>query len=304
MYRFAIIGCGSIARLHAELIPAFGKLTAVCDIVEEKADAFARQHGAIAFYDADRLIASGLADIICICTPNGCHAEHCIKSLQAGMHVLSEAPLCLTKAGAWQIIETEKFCRRKLGVVNIVRQSPEVGKLREAIRLHTNGNVYQFRLNCTSKPGEESYHDWRSKAFPGGGSLYTDFSNYLDLLVFLFGEMETAEGSFSNIPGPVSRETEDEGQARVQMKNGIRGTFQWSLLHEEGASIAIEKLKKPVEIDRLESILSPSPEIYNRIYSDFIEMIGEDHHSETLFESARTVEAIEKIYKVLSLNPT
>ena len=86
----------------------------MCDIVAEKAEAFAIQYNANAYSSIDDLLAAEKdIDIISICTPNGFHAEHSIKSLQAGKHVLCEKPLCITSAAAWQIIETEKFSQEK-----------------------------------------------------------------------------------------------------------------------------------------------------------------------------------------------
>src|SRR6476661_3907153 len=129
MYKFALIGCGSISKVHAEKINAFGKLVAVCDIFPSKADQLASQYQAKAYYDIDELLKDEEEfDIVCICTPVGCHAEHCIKSLQAGKHVLCESPLCITAAAAWQMIETEKFCRKKLFVVSTPEQKFDSSK--------------------------------------------------------------------------------------------------------------------------------------------------------------------------------
>src|SRR4028118_2058851 len=103
MYQFAIIGCGRIAMRHAENCNRKGLLKAVCDIVPEKADAMAHSNNIIPYYSIDELLGKEKeVDIVCICTPNGQHAEHCIKSLQARKHVLCEKPMCLTPVAAWQ----------------------------------------------------------------------------------------------------------------------------------------------------------------------------------------------------------
>src|SRR5690349_1284434 len=102
MYRFALIGCGSVAAMHLQQLQQRGELVAVCDIVPARADALASQYGIRACYDIDELLAIPGTDVVVICTPNGYHAEHAIKSLQAGKHVICESPLCLTSAAAWQ----------------------------------------------------------------------------------------------------------------------------------------------------------------------------------------------------------
>ena len=98
---FILIGCGRIGARHAEQIIKTGKLLAVCDMNKTKADAMANQYNVTAYYTIeDLLLKEKEADIISVCTPNGLHAEHCIKSLQAGKHVLCEKPLCITGAAA------------------------------------------------------------------------------------------------------------------------------------------------------------------------------------------------------------
>src|SRR3982750_1525416 len=97
MYTFAIVGCGHIAHRHAENIIKQGRLTAVCDVDATKADAFARKYGATPYYAIDTLLKEEKElDVISVCTPNGLHAEHSIKAIQAGKHVLCEKPLCIT----------------------------------------------------------------------------------------------------------------------------------------------------------------------------------------------------------------
>ena len=130
MKKVAIIGCGRIAKRHAANIGRIGTITAVCDVVPERADAFATTYNANAYYSIDELLAAeNDVELVVICTPNGLHAEHIIKSLQARKDVLTEKPFCLTKAAAWQIIETEKkFCRRKVYLVQSVRYNPVITK--------------------------------------------------------------------------------------------------------------------------------------------------------------------------------
>ena len=56
IWRFGIVGCGRIAHRHAEQIKRFGHLYAVCDIIPEKADAFAKQYNALAYYTSASLL--------------------------------------------------------------------------------------------------------------------------------------------------------------------------------------------------------------------------------------------------------
>jgi UDP-N-acetyl-2-amino-2-deoxyglucuronate dehydrogenase len=80
--RFAIIGCGKIAPRHAAEIDKHGRLVAVCDIINKKADELAQTHNANAYYSIEDLLKKeNDIDVIAICTPNGLHAQHSIKAL-------------------------------------------------------------------------------------------------------------------------------------------------------------------------------------------------------------------------------
>jgi UDP-N-acetyl-2-amino-2-deoxyglucuronate dehydrogenase len=308
MYKFAIIGCGDIAALHAAQIAAIGKLELVCDTRKEKADSLAALYQAKACYEPEEVYKNEEIDIVCICTPNGLHAEHCIKSLQGGKHVLCESPLCLTKAAAWQIIETEKFCRRKLMVVNIVSENIQVSQVRRQIKEQTNGHLYHFDLNCISGVKAGDYAGWKGKYFPGGGALYTSFTNYVDMLVALFGEGESVAGSASNQSHQEEIEFEDQGQVNLVMKTGIPGKLSWSLQDtgNNQGSLTIAKLKQPVTLSQevLGNIITPSTQNYKEVYDRLIELVKGNGASTALMESARAVELIEKIYKEVSLNPS
>lgn len=70
--RFAIIGCGRIAQRHAEHISNKAHLTAVCDIIPERADALAKQYHAKAYYSVTELLKDcHTFDVASICSPNG-----------------------------------------------------------------------------------------------------------------------------------------------------------------------------------------------------------------------------------------
>ncbi|MFL5810098.1 MAG: Gfo/Idh/MocA family protein [Flavisolibacter sp.] len=304
MYQFAIIGCGDSAQLHATQIQKHGRLVAVCDIVPSKADEIAMQYGARAWYNADQLLREEKdIDIVVVCTPNGYHAEHCIKSLQAGKHVISESPLCLTKAAAWQMIETEKFCRRKLFVVNAITANIELAGLKKVIDEHTADHFYSFDLKCTIDARLDPDKEWQFSLFPGGGSLYTHFTNYIDAVVFLFGEIEEVKGFTDNLSHKDIIEFEDSGEIALKMANGIPGNISWSLNdnEREEAALQILTLKDPLSIGGVEKMISSETVRYEELYEWIMQHIDSTHQS-NLYQATKTVEAIEKIYKAVSSN--
>src|SRR5687768_7004266 len=96
---FAIIGCGNIGKRHAEQIQAVGKLTAVCDIIKSKAEELGKKYNAEVFTSIEELFTNKKGiDVAVICTPNGLHAQHSIRSLKEGCHVLCEKPMAINSA--------------------------------------------------------------------------------------------------------------------------------------------------------------------------------------------------------------
>lgn len=328
MKKFALIGCGAVAVHHAENILRTGELMAVCDNVPEIADAFANTYGTTAYYAIDDLLA-GEKDIeaVVICTPNGFHAEHIIKSLQAKKHVLCESPLCLTTAAAWQIIETEKFCRRRLIVVNATFQHSFFQKLKTKLTYENVGEIYSFQLSCLLPFSEDYFSGWRGKNFPGGGLLYTTFSQYIEALVQLFGEILNVQGFKRNAAHHDNIEAEDSGTLALQMQNGSLGTLHWSAnaaegsqginltivaengtIHTFGKSLMTMQYcegKAPLNSpERMEvPLFSHYPtDCLKELYDKLLNALdGNDTSLAGAFEGLKTVEAIEKIYKSISL---
>lgn len=330
MKKFALIGCGRIAARHAENMARVGKLLAVCDVVPEKAAAFAAKYSATAYDNLDALLANEPSvDVVSICTPNGLHAEHTIKSLQAKKHVLCEKPLCLTAAAAWQIIETEKFCRRKLFVVKSTRYNPILQDLKKALMEGALGKVYSFQVSCFWNRPDAYYTDWRGKLFPDGGTLYTQFSHYIDAMLWLFGDVASAKGFKANAAHQNSIEFEDTGVVALQMTNGVLGTLNWSVNafrknHEIAFTLLAEKGTIRIggeylnEVQYLQAAAdlqfttsgkkandytsyNGSMSHHNEVYDHLLKALNEDDKTFIgAYEGLKTVETIEKIYKAIA----
>lgn len=328
MYNFALIGCGRIATRHAENIVRVGCLLAVCDIIAEKAHTFSNVYDARAYTDLDTLLQQETeVDVVSICTPNGFHAEHSIKALRSGKHVLCEKPMCLTTAAAWQMIDAEKFSGKKLFVVKSARFNPYLQQLKKLLDDRTLGNVYSFQLSCFWNRPPEYYMDWRGKLFPDGGTLYTQFSHYIDALLWLLGDIERAHGFLKNFVHPAI-EFEDTGAAALQLTSGVLGTLNWSVNtyqknYEIGLTLLTEKgtislggpylneLKYACTDVNFESTKDKQPNDYmfyagsmshhKEVYENLVNALkDETQHAANALDGLRTVAAIEKIYNAIS----
>ena len=334
MYKFAIIGCGRIAPHHAEQIKNHGQLVAVCDIVKERADAFAEKNSAKAYYYIDDLLAAEKnIDIICVCTPNGYHAEHSIKSAQAGYHVLCEKPLSITSAAAWQMVETAKLCRKKLFVVKSTRFNPSLQALKNILDEGSLGKLYSFQLNCFwNRPAQYYSDSWRGTLFPDGGTLYTQFSHYIDALIWLLGDVKKVSGFRKNSGHKDIIEFEDSGIVAMEMLNEMIGGLNWSVnAYQKNMEVSLTILAENGSIriggeymNSLEYQQMKSPEIklvpptnnandygfykgsmrnHDKVYEHLVKALADENYPFVdALVGLKTVELIEKIYNSVSLS--
>ena len=97
MLRFGTIGSGWIADeyIHGAKDSGLWELTAVYSRTQERAAAYAKQHGAKhAFTNLVEMAASDVLDAVYIASPNAFHYEQAKLFLEHGKHVICEKPLC------------------------------------------------------------------------------------------------------------------------------------------------------------------------------------------------------------------
>jgi len=229
-YRFAIVGCGRIAARHAEHIRSLGRLVAVCDILPEQAESFGRQFGAPAYTDLQTLLEETEADIITICTPNGCHADQAIQSLQAGRHVLCEKPISVSVSDGLRMIDASTAAGKKLFVVKQNRYNPPVQEARKLLLAGRLGKLLSFQINCFWNRTEAYYKDsWRGTKDLDGGILFTQFSHFTDLLYWFLGDIKAVSGFRANYIHRDSIAFEDAGIANIVMHSGVMGNIHYTI---------------------------------------------------------------------------
>jgi len=229
--RFCIIGCGRIAQRHAMHIAERGQLIAVCDVVVDKANQMAQLYNATAFYNIQQLLDSVAdIDVAVICTPNGLHAEHAIACLRAGMNVLCEKPMAITSGDCRSMMAEEQASGKKLFIVKQNRFNPPVKAVKELLDLGRLGNIYSVALQCFWNRDNEYYtNSWKGTQLLDGGTLFTQFSHFIDLLYWMFGEVTDVDAYTLNAAHQDIIEFEDSGVAILRFKNGAMGTINYSV---------------------------------------------------------------------------
>jgi UDP-N-acetyl-2-amino-2-deoxyglucuronate dehydrogenase len=229
-HRFALIGCGSIAPRHADQINAAGTLAAVCDILPDRAAAFATKYNAKAYTDLESMMNSEQPGVLVVCTPNGLHAAHSILALQHGWNVLCEKPLAITVHDGKKMLNAAQQSGKSLFVVKQNRYNAPVRAIKELLDNGKLGRIHGFEINCFWNRPDVYYKDpWRGTLALDGGTLFTQFSHFIDLLYWWLGEIREVRGYRSNALHSNIIEFEDNGVASLVMKSGAVGSLHYSI---------------------------------------------------------------------------
>jgi predicted dehydrogenase len=232
MIKFAVIGQGHIGKRHAEMIRLNpdSQLVAVCDVLAK--DQIGLTDIKEDFFTSyEELLASDLdIDVINICTPNGFHSEYAIKALQAKKHVVLEKPIALTKIDAESILFKSLEMSRHVFCVMQNRYSPPSVWLKEIIDNKTLGDIFTVKLDCYWNRDERYYKkgNWHGDAKLDGGTLFTQFSHFVDIMYWLFGDIQNIRGNFADFSHKDLTDFEDSGVVTFDFINGGMGSLNYS----------------------------------------------------------------------------
>ena len=232
MIKFAVIGQGHIGKRHAEMIRRNpeAELIAVCDVLTKEQLGLTDIQEKF-FSNYEELLASGLdIDVINICTPNGFHAEYAIKALQAKKHVVLEKPIALTKKDAENILFKSLEMSRHVFCVMQNRYSPPSVWLKGLVDNNTLGEIYMVKLDCYWNRDDRYYKkgNWHGDAKLDGGTLFTQFSHFIDIMYWLFGDVQNIRGNFADFMHKDLTDFEDSGVVTFDFINGGMGNLNYS----------------------------------------------------------------------------
>ena len=229
--QFAVVGCGNIGKRHAEQIQSIGKLVAVCDIIRSKAEELGKKFGAGSFSSIEELFAQKKdIDVAVICTPNGLHAQHSVISLRAGCHVLCEKPMAIKSADCLVMIQEAEKADKHLFIVKQNRFNPPVVEVKRLLDEKKLGNVYSIQLNCFWNRDAGYYENsWKGTMELDGGTLFTQFSHFIDLLYWMFGDVTKVKVFTKNFAHKNIIQFEDTGVVILEFENGAIGAINYTV---------------------------------------------------------------------------
>ncbi|MFC0878123.1 Gfo/Idh/MocA family protein [Saccharicrinis sp. FJH2] len=230
--KFVVVGYGHIGKRHAEMIRRNpdAELVAVCD--QLSLDELAIKDLEEPFFQSyEDLLASGLEyDVVNICTPNGLHADFSLKALARHKHVVVEKPMALNKVDAEKMVFKSLEMSRHVFCVMQNRYSPPSVWLKQIVEDGILGDPYMVQLNCYWNRDDRYYKkgNWHGDAKLDGGTLFTQFSHFVDIMYWLFGDITNIRGNFNDFNHQDLTDFEDSGFVSFDFINGGMGSINYS----------------------------------------------------------------------------
>ena len=230
--KFAVIGQGHIGKRHAEMIRRGNgsELVAVCDVLPKEKLGIADIKEK--FYNSvEELVAAHPeVDVVNICTPNGLHAQHALKALEANKHIVCEKPIALTKADCESIIYKALQMHKTVFCVMQNRYSPPSVWLKDIVEKKIIGDIFMVQLNCYWNRDERYYKKggWKGSQNLDGGTLFTQFSHFIDILYWIFGDIKNIQAKFNDFIHNDLTQFEDSGFVSFDFITGGMGSLNYS----------------------------------------------------------------------------
>lgn len=344
--RFAVVGCGYIGKRHASMIQGNSacELMALVD-VKSKSSLGLDAYSNIPFFESieDLLDASIDIDVIAIASPNGLHEEHALKALDSGCHVIIEKPMALTKAGCERIIFKALQKHKQVFCVMQNRYSPPSVWLKEVLDKGLLGRIFMVQINCYWNRDDRYYKphpqtgrlsSWHGTKNLDGGTLFTQFSHFIDLMYWYFGDITNIQAKFNDFTHKNTTDFEDSGFVSFDFKEGGMGCLNYStavwdknlessimIVAENGSVKVGGQYMNEVEYCHINDYVMPAlaaanpPNDYgpykgsaanhHYIYENIVDVIhGNGSITTNAIEGMKVVEIIERIYSINNIKKT
>ncbi len=234
--RFAVIGCGHIGKRHAAMAQFNSEfeLVALCDVAPKENLGIGDFD--VSFFQDIEIMLKSITDIdvISICTPNGLHTSQAALCLEHKKHVVVEKPMSLHKQDCEMLIAKAINVSKNIFCVMQNRYSPPSMWLKEMVSSEKLGDIYSVQVNCYWNRDDRYYfkngrkHPWKGNADLDGGTLFTQFSHFIDLMYWIFGDITDIQAKFSNNNHQHAIDFEDSGLVNFRFVNGGMGCLNYS----------------------------------------------------------------------------
>ncbi len=327
---FGVIGAGHIGKRFAEMITQQKEsvLVAMCD-TKSRQELEHQNETPLYASPEEMLTAHPELDVVCVASPNGLHMSHALATLEAGKHVVIEKPIALSKAEAEKVIYTALHKSKHVFGVMQNRYSPPSVWIKALIESKKLGDIYMVQINCYWNRDAHYYTSdtWHGQKDLDGGTLFTQFSHFVDIMYWLFGDIENIQARLRDFNHQELTDFEDSGVVSFDFVNGGMGVLNystscWDKNFESSITILAEKgtvkiggqYMNEVEYCHVENyempVLPPAnpPNDYGPykgsaanhsfLIQNVVDVLkGRDTITTNALEGLKVVEIIERIYK-------
>ncbi len=243
--RFALVGCGRIARNHFGALAQHAdrcELVAVCDVDAAALDRAATDTGAVPFDNLDHMLERSDIDACIITTPSGLHPDQAVRVARAGRHVITEKPMATRWEDAKRMVGACDAAGVRMFVVKQNRRNATLQLLKRAVDQKRFGRIYMVNLNVFWTRPQSYYNSapWRGTWEFDGGAFMNQASHYVDLLDWIIGPIESLQAYTATLARDI--EVEDTGVISLRWRNGALGSMNVTMLaypHNLEGSITI-----------------------------------------------------------------
>lgn len=196
----------------------------------------------------DLLDAHPEIEVVSVCTPNGLHAQHALAALDKSKHVVIEKPMALSKADCERIIYSSLNRSRQVFCVMQNRYSPPSEWIKSVVDQGILGEIFMVQINCFWNRDDNYYGKikWKGDLQLDGGTLFTQFSHFIDIMYWLFGDIDNIQARFRDFRHQHNTDFEDSGFISFDFVNGGLGSIAFSTAvdrknYESSMTIIAEK---------------------------------------------------------------
>jgi UDP-N-acetyl-2-amino-2-deoxyglucuronate dehydrogenase len=231
--RFALVGCGRIAKNHFAALKAHAdraELVDICDNASDMLGVAAAETGARPHGNLRSMLEQTNADIVVLTTPSGLHAEQTVEIAASGRHIVTEKPMATRWHDGLRMVKACDDANVRLFVVKQNRSNATLQLLKNAIRQGRFGHIYMVNVNVFWTRPQEYYDSavWRGTWEFDGGALMNQASHYVDLLDWLIGPIESLQAYTATLARNI--EVEDSGVIAIKWRSGALGSMNVTML--------------------------------------------------------------------------
>lgn len=241
--KIGVIGCGGIAnQKHLPALKSQAELceiTAVCDIIEERAVKAQREYApdAKVYTDYKVMLKDAELDVVHVCTPNVAHCPITVAAFEAGKHVLCEKPMAATTEDAQKMMDAWRASGKKFTIGYQNRFRKDTQTLHKVCESGGLGEIYFAKAHAIRRRAVPTWGVFPDKSKQGGGPLIDIGTHALDITLWMMNNYdvesvtgsvfeklghlpEATEGNMFGPWDPKTYEVEDSAFGYIKMKNG------------------------------------------------------------------------------------